>query len=280
MKITFTGVSQQNKNEQKKNNYLQNAICLPVPQIFETTVGIPIGVAFQDRLVKNANNSEINKYLQKALDETNLKQTGLKIRAYKVEDNVNYLQKVCSLMNVETGARFGRNAGYIPIVNTLIIPYKKLQGAIFHEMGHAMNKNFNPALKTLQYLRPILTYSTLAIGAIGICTSTKQPPEDGELSKKDKFKNFMHNNAGKLAFATSIPILLEEFIATAKGNKLAAKVMPENLAKAVKKTNMYGGLCYLSSAIIGAIGIRTGVKLKDYLVAKKHSKTDKNALAE
>lgn len=280
MKVTFTGVPQPNKNEQKKNNYLQNAICLPIPQIVETAIGIPVGVACQDRIIKHANNSEINKYLQKALDETNLKQTGLKIRAYKVEDNVNYLQKVFSLINAETGASFGRNAGYNPILNTILIPYKKLQGAIFHEMGHAMNKNFNPTLKALQYLRPILTYSILAIGTIGICTSSKQPPEDGELSKKDKFKNFMHNNAGKLAFAVSTPILLEEFIATVKGNKLAAKVMPENLVKVVKKTNMYGGLCYLTSAAVGAIGISAGVKLKDYIVARKHEKMDKKALAE
>lgn len=279
MKVTFTSAPQTNKNEHKRNNYLQNAVGLATPLFIETAVGIPIEVACQDKLVKSANVPEIDKYLNKAFQETNLKQTGLKIKAFKVNDNVKYLQKIYSLINVETGARFGRNAGYNPIVNTLILPYKRLQGAIFHEMGHAMNKNFNPALKAIQYLRMPLSNLVLpAITITGICTSIKPKSNENELSKSDKFKNFIHNNAGKLAFAASIPILLEEFIASAKGNKLAAKVMPENLAKAVKKTNIYGGLCYLISATIGALGIAAGVKVKDYLVELKHQ--NKNTLTE
>lgn len=276
MKITFTSATQPNKNEHKKNNYLQNAIGLVTPLVFENAVGFPIEVALQDKLVKSANVPEIDKYLNNAFKETNLKQTGLKIKAFKVDDNIKlkYLDKVYSLINIETGARLGRNAGYNPIINTLILPYKKLQGAIFHEMGHAMNKNFNPVLKSIQYLRlPLSNLFIPAISITGICTSIKEASNDKELNKRDKVKNFIHNNAGKLVFAASIPIILEEFIASTKGNKLATKVMPENLAKVVKKTNIYGGLCYLTSATIGAVGIAAGIKLKDYLVKQKHKNT-------
>lgn len=271
MNITFASANLPNKKEHKKNNYLQNAIGLATPFIFETAIGMPIEVAIQDKFVKHANVPEIEKYLSKAFKESNLKQAGVKIMAYKVNDNVNYLQKLYSMVDIEAGARFGRNAGYNPVLNTLILPYQKLQGAIFHEMGHAMNKNFSPVLKSLQYLRMIT--SKIAVPAIiftGICTSIKHESKDNELSKMDKVKNFIHNNAGKLVFAASIPTLLEEFIASAKGNKLAAKVMPENLAKTVKMTNQYAGLCYLTAATIGALGVTAGIKVKDYLVNLKH----------
>lgn len=280
MRITSNQPPDTTPKEYPKNNYAQNAVGLAVPLAIECGIGMPIEVAIQNKLVKSANVPEIDTYLNKAFNESNLGQTGLKIISYKVNDkNTTYLQKAYSLLNLEAGAKCGRNAGYVPILNTLIVPYKKLQGAFFHEMGHAMNKNFNQLLKVIQYSKPIFSNAALAIGITGICTSIKHPAKDEELSRTDKIKNFIHNNAGKLVLATSAPILIEEFLASAKGNKLAEKVMPESLVKTVKKTNLYGGICYLTSAVISAIAIAAGIKIKDYLVYKKHQKMQ-NELAE
>lgn len=273
MHITSNQPPATTPKEYPKNNYAQNAVGLAVPLAIEYGIGIPIEVAIQDKLVKCANVPEIDKYLNKAFKESNLEKTGIKIMSYKGNDNnTTYFQKISSLLDMETGAKCGRNAGYVPILNTLVVPYKKLQGSFFHEIGHAMNKNFNQLLKLIQYSRPIFSNATLAIGITGICTSIKHPAKDEELSRTDKIKNFIHNNAGKLVLATSAPILIEEIIASAKGNKLAKKVMPESLVKTVKKTNLYGGMCYLTSTVMAAIGITAGIKIKDYLVDKKHQK--------
>lgn len=71
-----------------------------------------------------------------------------------------------------------------------------------------------------------------------------------------------------------LPILLEEGMASYKGEKLANKLLSKDMAKIVSKGNKFTYLTY----IIGALSIATTsfatVKIKDYLVAKKENKSD------
>lgn len=71
-----------------------------------------------------------------------------------------------------------------------------------------------------------------------------------------------------------LPILLEEGMATYKGQKLADKLLTNDMAKIVSKGTKVAYLTY----IIGALSIATTsfatVKIKDYLVAKKENKSD------
>ena len=103
----------------------------------------------------------------------------------------------------------------------------------------------------------------------GTCINQKPIVKKGE-----KVKNFIRNNAGKLSFAAMLPILLEEGMASYKGEKLANKLLSKDMAKIVSKGNKFTYLTY----IIGALSIATTsfatVKIKDYLVAKKENKSD------
>lgn len=270
----------QTPKEYKKDNYLQNAAGLATSLIlFEDVLTNPATVAMQDKFIKTANSApEIGNYIDKAFKESGLDKTNLKVKAAQVYNNSpTYFQKLNSLLDPVYGARLGRNAVYLPVFNMMFVPYKQLEASFFHEMGHAMNRNFNPLLKVMQYLGPIFKTLPVFLGIIGICTSIKKPAEGQELSKTDKFKNFIHNHAWKLALASSLPILLEEEIATIKGNKLAKRILPEELYKVVKKTNRQAGLTYLVSSLGTAAGIAAGIKLKDYLVKKKHEKAEQKS---
>lgn len=272
-----SSAEQHTQRRYPKDNYLQNLTAIAVNQVvLPMGVTLPVGVAIQDKFVKEASKMpEIGNYIDAALNESGLNKTGLKIKKYRVITNKpNYRQKIISLTNAVEGAKLGRNAGYSPLTNSIIIPDGKMQSSVFHEMGHAMNYKFSKALKCLQLSRFPLKQISLPIVLAGICTSVKQPAEDDKLSTGDKVKNFIHNNAGKLVFATTVPALLEEAIATKKGNQLAKKILPEEMFKSVKNSNKYGFLTYAFSAVLASLSTTLAVKLKDYTVAQKHKRMD------
>lgn len=258
----------------RKDNYLQNLAGIGANQLLTPVVMVPTCIAAHDRFIKEADKfPEIGNYFQEALIESKLDKTGLKVEKFKVTtEPINYLHKIISLSNPILGTELGRNAFYAPTINSIGLPENKLHAAMFHEMGHAMNKNFNKVLKVTQNARKQLQYFGFALGIAGVCTSVKKTADGEKLDTGDKIKNFIHNNAGKLFFAATFPILFEETIATIKGNKLAKKILPENLYKNVKNTNKYSVLCYSLSSVIGALGVTGAVKLKDYLVEQKHKK--------
>lgn len=275
-----SSAEQHTQRRYPKDNYLQNLTAIAVNQlVLPMGVTLPVGVAIQDKFVKEASKiPEIGNYINAALKESGLDKTGIKIKKYDILPNKpNYLQKIISLTNAVVGAKLGRNAGYSPLTNSIIIPDGKMQSSVFHEMGHAMNYKFSKALKYLQLSRFPLKQVSLPIVLAGICTSIKEPAEDGKLSTGDKVKNFIHNNAGKLVFATTIPALLEEAIATKKGNKIAKKILPEEMFKSVKNSNKYGFLTYAFSAVLAGLSTTLAVKLKDYMVAQKHRRMDLKA---
>ncbi|MDD3436331.1 MAG: hypothetical protein PHC64_04165, partial [Candidatus Gastranaerophilales bacterium] len=92
---------------------------------------------------------------------------------------------------------------------------------------------------------------------------TKKAPNQEPKSTTDKTTTFIKENAGKLTFATFIPMLLEEGLASIKGNNFAKKVLSLELAKKVSKTNALGFLTYLGLTTLLSLGIYLGTKVKD-----------------
>ena len=82
----------------------------------------------------------------------------------------------------------------------------------------------------------------------------------------------MRDNAGKLAFAASLPMLIEEGLATQKGNAFAKKLLSPEFAKKVSKSNAVAYCSYLLAAVFGALGARVAVKIKDNAIHKKETK--------
>ncbi len=151
----------------------------------------------------------------------------------------------------------------------IIMPEKTLALAFFHEAGHAMNSTMSTLGKTLQKCRS-LAFLTLPILLVSLLKGKKS---EGEQAKGfwDKTTTFIKNNAGKLSFMTMIPIILEEGLASMKGNKLAKQFLNPELAKKVAQSNRYGFITYLILAATTGIGIHLGIKLKDKLMQQKNT---------
>lgn len=163
---------------------------------------------------------------------------------------------------------FEKTAGFFK-ENTILMPEKHISFGAFHEIGHAINHNLSKAGKVLQNMKIPGMIAAGAIGLFGAFTKTSKHQEGKELTKWQKFKNFVRDNAGKLSFAATLPMLAEEALATIKGQKLAKKLLSPDMAKTVLKGNSIAYLSYLASAAALGLGSMAAVKIKDYFVDKK-----------
>ena len=150
--------------------------------------------------------------------------------------------------------------------NSIIMPKNDISGAVFHEMGHAMNYHFSTIGKTLQKLRPLSMLGSALIGLYGACTRKSKSKNGEELNSKQKTNNFIRNNAGLLAFGASVPMLIEEAMATVKGQKFADKLLSKELAANVSKGNKIAYCSYALIGIFSALGAFTAVKIKDSIM--------------
>lgn len=204
------------------------------------------GVGIIKATAENAD--EISRIMSKELDKTFLKHLPKQVK--EVVGSI-YSSQVTS----------GENAFYSSASKKIIMPEKKLGLALFHETGHAMNANLSKFGKILQKCRP-MAMLMLPIAAIALYKTKKAPGEEPK-NNLDKATTFIKNNAGKLTFAAFLPTLLEEGLASLKGNKVAKQLLSPELAKKVAKTNALGFSTYLLTAVLSSLGIYLGTKVKD-----------------
>ena len=283
------------KNQKKKRNTgasISAAMIggnLPI-----TAVPLSLGIVNKVKKIQELPQDKIDimhKAAQSALDNTGLTQKGVKITYIKrTADDFN-LPQILKLVNPIEQIKDGKNAAFLnqnlkncitkEIIypkNTILMHVKDLSGAAFHEIGHALNYNFSKFGKALQIMRTPLTILASCIALYGAFTNNSKPEEGKELNKKQKIKNFIRNNAGKLSFAAMLPILLEEGMATFKGQKLANQLLSKDMAKIVSKSNKIGGLTYILNALVLGAGAFATVKIKDHIVAKKENKSDNKSV--
>ncbi len=191
------------------------------------------------------------------------------------------LDKLKEYTDSMTSIAAGKNAGFLnkPVKgifggvlydkNTILINQDKLSTAVFHEIGHAINYNNSKFWRAMQGLRVpgMLIASGLAIYCA--FSNNAQPKDGKELTTGQKVKNTVRNNAGKIAFASMVPMLLEEGMASIRGCKWANANLPKDLAKKVLKSNIGAYCSYLGAAISLGIAAFSAVKIKDSL-GKKH----------
>ncbi len=161
----------------------------------------------------------------------------------------------------------GKNAFYAMQSKKLVLPAKGLSLAGFHEMGHALNANSSKIGKILQKSRAISALG-LPIMLIALL-KTKKAPDEEPKGALDKTTTFIKNNAGKLTFATFLPVLLEEGLASMKGNKIAKSALSPELAKKVAKSNALGFSTYLALATLSGLGVWLANKVKDKIAGPK-----------
>ena len=167
----------------------------------------------------------------------------------------------------------GDNACYVDAAKKIVLPETKLNLAFFHEAGHAINANMSVFGKILQQCRPMALLA-LPIALIALL-KTKKAPGEKPKNKLDAAGDFVKNNAGKLTLAAFAPMLIEEGLATIKGNKLAKEVLNPELASKVAKSNAYGYGTYALLALGISAGIFIATKIKDAIASRKAVKTEK-----
>lgn len=243
----------------------------------------PTGLVVLSRLDK------INDLPQDKIDiihntyETVLKETGLADKGVKLiklaDKKVGLWERFKITISAPIKGNFddmvknGANAYYNPSSNRISMPQKQLSTCGFHEIGHAMNANLSKWSARLQKMRPAAMTLPVLIMLYCALTTNKKPDKDGKISKADKTNNFIRNNGGKLAFLTMTPMLLEEGMASIKGQKLANKFLKDkNLIQTVKRNHCWAYLSYLGAAATAGFAVYTVRKIKDNIQAKKEAK--------
>ena len=243
----------------------------------------------------------LNKAGEKVLKESGLAPKGVKIlrslpadlKAAMPRGNIfglpKNISKFLKTLNPIYQAKLGRNAFFRVETNEAIVS-NKMALSQFHELGHAMNRHTSKFGKFLQGIRldvikqirqqnaqnifrgmplikiPVAGRILGAIaGTIGLVSVFKNKKATGEKPKGffDKITTFIKNNVGKLTFLTMLPIVLEEGLASYKGEKFAAKFLKPDLLKKVKLTNRLGLATYLTGAILAGLAARVAVNVRD-----------------
>lgn len=234
-----------------------------------------------------AEKNQIRNAIYDMLEKTKLKEKGVSVVEIpkSARNPQNFTEKLMSKTNPIWQIMEGNNAGffnkdvkgfrifinnkeYLIKKNSVCLPEGKLLPCGFHELGHAMNYNFSKFGKALQKFRPVAMALASAIGLYSIFTTSTPKQGNKDLTTGEKTKNFIRENAGKLSFLAFTPILIEEGMATIKGQKWANKLLDKNLAKQVFKGNKIAYLSYLGTAIATGVATWAGVKIKDHLNKK------------
>lgn len=173
----------------------------------------------------------------------------------------------------------GKNAAFDTVAKQIIMPNKSHQSSVFHEIGHALNQN--SVLKYLQNMRPYAPAAAEMFLFAALLAPRKKDGEDGKhYNKIEKLESKIKNNIGKLTLLAGLPIVLEEGIASLKGNKIAKNLTKEgylskDLLKKVYSGNLKGfstyALVYMLANVVAAkVAIAVKDKIQDNYAKKKN----------
>jgi len=231
----------------------------------------------------------IKEAAKKTLTDSNLISKGVNIEWLKPHTKKQSTLDIlkADLISPLDAVKNGRNAFFIPKggmlptldgfvkipSNTILMPEKEISYAVFHEMGHAMNANLSKIGSSLLKFRPLAMYAPFLVTLYSAFTSKSKPNNGNEdLTLRQKINNGIRNNAGKLSFLLMTPMLIEEGMATIKGQKFANKLLSPELAKKVRNGNCVAYLSYLTTAIFAGLGAWATTKIKDKIVEKREKK--------
>lgn len=214
-----------------------------------------------DKIAEHVKNKKRVSFIRKFVPDKNAFDEAISSRAKnKIESTVDIVKE-------------GKNAFYTPDAKTIILPQKGkgLQLSCFHELGHSLNylsgKFSNILRKTRQ--PSILLGLALTIGALTLKSEKNAVDENGE--KKKGVRQFIKNNVGIIAAASYLPTILEEGLASLKGQKLAKDALKSapDLLKKVRLSNLAGFGSYVAMAVTTGLVAELAVKVKDK-VQKEH----------
>lgn len=212
---------------------------------------------------------------------TNLGKKGVKIQNYCFGGlNLTGLPDcILELTNPMYATANGKNAaflnkdlGMLAGKNTVLVNRDKLSLATFHELGHAFNFNNSAFWKTMQKMRTPGMILAIAFALLPALTKEAKVENGEELTKGQKFKNGLRKASPALAFASMLPMLAEEGMASIRGCKWTKQLLDKNLFKKVLKTNLIAYTSYLAAALSFAAMAIVAKKVKDNSQEKLETK--------
>lgn len=275
----FSGNSKKSRLKSKKDS-LKAYFASQLPQFAALPIGLGVvkGMQSQSASLSLEQKNAIVQAADKVLDIANLRSKGVKITDMRAAaaSGSNIL---LDLINPITATQNGRNAFFGGIkgtrgffANEVVCNMDKLPTAVFHELGHAFNANNSKFWKCMQGIRVPAIAASMGLTLFAAFTKSEKADNNpnSELTNAQKAKNFVRNNAGPLAFAAMVPVLLEEGMATIRGNAWAKDLLSPDIAKNVCKGNKIAYLSYLTTALaLGASAFVAG-KVKDKLSDKQN----------
>lgn len=164
----------------------------------------------------------------------------------------------------------GKNAYYVMTTKKMLMHKDKLSSAAFHEMGHALNES-SKWTKALQNSK-LAYFAAGPLLLVALFNKKKTANDDQKLSPWAKVTNFVRNHIVALTGLAFAPMVIEEGMASIRGQKLAKEVLDKNMLKKVTKTHKFSFAGYAATAVIAMVAAKAGVMLKDHLQMKQDIK--------
>lgn len=133
-----------------------------------------------------------------------------------------------------------------------------------------MNRNFSKIGKTLQHIRGTFTMLAGILPTVALLTNKRteaNPPKNAW----QKTTTFIKENVGKLVAFAFVPTIVEETMASVKGQKLAKTVLSKDLMKNVSKLHMLGFASYVGVATISGLSAFAANKVRDLIAHEKNA---------
>ena len=161
-----------------------------------------------------------------------LKQKKLEL-IYLNENNFKKLKPELQSNNHIILIKEGYNAAFFAKANKIFMPEKNLQLSVFHEIGHAINYNYSKLWQKLYGISNLSSPLTYFAFSTQLFQNNKN--EEKKSSKKEAF----------ISTSPLLPNLLEEGVASIKGEYEAKKLLNKDLYKKIIKNNGLSFLAYL-----------------------------------
>lgn len=191
---------------------------------------------------------------------------------------INLFEDDAFLYDLDTFAalKAGDTAFYASYEKNVFVPDSGYNLAAFHEMGHGINYNFS---KAGEILLKMGDYSKYVTGGIILTSFLAGDENENDKKPLNKAANFVKKNAGKLILLASSPKIIEEGLASYRGEKLAKPLLDEKLFRKLKNANKIALSTYAFSALIQATCVCAAIKAKDF-VSDKLNKSKKPFFAK
>jgi len=229
--------------------------------------------AQMNKLNAKTNTAELKGCIEKAYKDLNLGENCRVFNPVSVEGKIAYGDYLTKLgwkkgtleFNSEKQAqRFNNGLKAVHQKSGIIVANIEKRGlSVFHEFGHEMfqKNSIGKILNKLQIKSNQKLYWLLPVVAFLIPGHKNNEKNHGFMSKT---VDFVKQNAATITLALYSPKLIEEALASIKGNKLAKKFCTESMYKNVVKNNHIGFLSYAFKA--------AGLTLCSYFASKFNNK--------